>query len=55
VQTCLFGGGKAVGDPPRDPMSEDAHWAMMDGGGVQTADPYRRIGARSERAKERQR
>jgi len=28
---------------------------MMDGGGVQTADPYRRIGARSERAKERQR
>jgi len=28
---------------------------MMDGGGFQIADPYRRIGARSERAKERQR
>ena len=27
---------------------------MMDGEGVQTADPYRRIGARTERAKERQ-
>ena len=24
---------------------------MMDGGGFQTADPYRRIGARSERGK----
>jgi len=29
--------------------------AMIDRGGYQTADPYRRIGARSERAKERQR
>jgi len=28
---------------------------MMDGGGAHIADPYRRIGARSERAKERQR
>jgi len=28
---------------------------MMAGGGLQTADPYRRIGARSECAKERQR
>jgi len=28
---------------------------MIDGGGFQTADPYRRIGARSERATERQR
>jgi len=28
---------------------------MIDGGGFQMADPYRRIGARSERAKERQR
>jgi len=28
---------------------------MIDGGGFQTVDPYRRIGARSERAKERQR
>jgi len=28
---------------------------MIDRGGFQTADPYRRIGARSERAKERQR
>jgi len=28
---------------------------MMDRGGFQTADPYRRIGARSERAKDRQR
>jgi len=28
---------------------------MTDGGGFQTADPYRRIGARSERARERQR
>jgi len=28
---------------------------MIDGGGFQTADPYKRIGARSERAKERQR
>jgi len=28
---------------------------MMDGGGFQTAAPYRRIGARSERAKARQR
>jgi len=28
---------------------------MIDGGGLQTADPYRRIGARSEPAKERQR
>jgi len=28
---------------------------MIDGGGTQTADPYKRIGARSERAKERQR
>jgi len=28
---------------------------MMDGGGFQIADPYRRIGARRERAKERQR
>jgi len=28
---------------------------MMDCGGAQTADPYRRIGARSERARERQR
>jgi len=28
---------------------------MIDGGGFQTADPYRRIGARSECAKERQR
>jgi len=27
----------------------------IDGGGYQTADPYRRIGARSERARERQR
>jgi len=26
---------------------------MIDGGGFKTADPYRRIGARSERAKER--
>ena len=26
---------------------------MIDGGGFQTADPYRRIGARSERARER--
>jgi len=29
--------------------------SMMDVGGAQIADPYRRIGARSERAKERQR
>jgi len=28
---------------------------MIDGGGFQTADPYRRIGVRSERARERQR
>jgi len=28
---------------------------MMDGGGAQIADPYRIIGARSERPKERQR
>jgi len=28
---------------------------MIDGGGYQTVDPYRRIGARSERAKESQR
>jgi len=28
---------------------------MIDWGGLQTVDPYRRIGARSERAKERQR
>ena len=28
---------------------------MVVGGGAQIADPYRRIGARSERAKERQR
>jgi len=28
---------------------------MIDGGGFQAADPYRRIGARSECAKERQR
>jgi len=28
---------------------------MIDRGGFQTADPYRRIGARSEGAKERQR
>jgi len=28
---------------------------MIDGGGFQTVDQYRRIGARSERAKERQR
>ena len=28
---------------------------MIAGGGFQTADPYRRIGARSEHAKERQR
>ena len=28
---------------------------MMDGGGVQTAVPYRRIGATTDRAKERQR
>ena len=28
---------------------------MIDRGGFQTADPYKRIGARSERAKERQR
>ena len=28
---------------------------MIDGRGFQTADPYRRIGARSERARERQR
>ena len=27
---------------------------MMDGGDFQTVDPYRRIGARSERAKDRQ-
>jgi len=27
---------------------------MIDGGGFQTADPYRRIGARSEHARERQ-
>ena len=30
-------------------------WPMIDRGGFQTVDPYRRIGARSERAKERQR
>jgi len=28
---------------------------MIDGGGAQIADPYRRIGARSERVRERQR
>jgi len=28
---------------------------MIDGGGSQMADPYRRIGARRERARERQR
>jgi len=28
---------------------------MIDGGGFQTADPYRRIGARSERARARHR
>jgi len=28
---------------------------ILDGGGAQIANPYRRIGARSERAKERQR
>jgi len=28
---------------------------MIDGGGFQTADPYRRIGTRSKRARERQR
>jgi len=30
-------------------------WHMIDGGEFQTADPYRRIGVRSERVKKRQR
>ena len=30
-------------------------WFMIDGGGFHRADPYRRIGALSERGKERQR
>ena len=55
MQTCSVGGRETVGDPPTDPMPENGHWVNDSLGGLQIANPYRRIGARRERAKERQR
>jgi len=55
MQTCCVGGGKTISDPPAEPMPKNRHWVHDGRGGFQTADPYRRIGARRKRAKERHR
>jgi len=55
MQTRCVGGDKTIGDPPTDPSPKDWHWVQDGRGGFQTVEPYTIIGARSERAKARQR
>jgi len=55
MQTCLVGGEKTIGDPPTDPLPQEGHWVQDGRGGLHTTDQYRRIGARSKRARDRQR
>jgi len=55
VQARRVGGGKAVGDPPTDPTPKDGHLVQDGWRGLQTADPYKSIGAKRERSRERQR
>jgi len=55
MQTYCVGGEKTVGDPPADPSPKNGHLVHDGRGGLHTTDLYRTIGARSERARERQR
>ena len=55
MQARRVGGGKAISDLPTDPTPKDRHWVHNGREGLQTADPYKSIGAKSERAKERHR
>jgi len=54
VQAHRVGGGKAVGHPRTDLMPKNGHWVHDGRGGLQTADPFKSIGAKSERPRERQ-